>query len=492
MSRFLPIALLLLQLVLLLVPAVSTTAAYVFMVVAPLLTAGATFWRARHESPVAKAGWSLLTLALVIWASGAFINLWEELILGHVGQMYRSTILAFSLATVPAVLLLAGDWRSSARRYTWIIDAALALTLGFSYFLLTWSLINDYSDPSAPGVTYVVWLLDAQNLYLTSGAAIRWCVAQDRPERDLFRSLTIYSLIYSLIVFANDHLIAGDPAYGPQLSSIITIAFAVLATFALSPTAKGSVRRASVKMENAVRSASPILLAAALLLVSLALIRINYVAGAAGVLVTVLGSGLRNTVRNVRHIEREDNLRRERSQLRVIAWTDALTGIPNRHYLDEALRKAERRERRAGVTLAILMIDIDLFKMLNDRYGHPAGDACLRDVAQLLQEALVRPDDILARYGGEEFVALLRDTDAKGARVVAERLRVVVEAAGIENLASPFKVVTVSIGVANAALSGSFGAMRLMELADKALYEAKSAGRNQVRHLEDTAPDHDV
>jgi diguanylate cyclase (GGDEF)-like protein len=127
------------------------------------------------------------------------------------------------------------------------------------------------------------------------------------------------------------------------------------------------------------------------------------------------------------------------------------------------------------------MIDIDHFKLLNDRFGHPAGDACLRAVAQALRRALVRPGDVLARYGGEEFIALLHEADAAGALVVAERLRAAVEALGLEHPDSAARVVTVSIGAASAATLGEGTAASLIAAADASLYEAKCGGRNQVR-----------
>jgi diguanylate cyclase (GGDEF)-like protein len=211
------------------------------------------------------------------------------------------------------------------------------------------------------------------------------------------------------------------------------------------------------------------------------LIRVDYAFGAAGVLIAVLGYGLRSTVMQVRHIERGDRLKRDRTALRAIAWTDALTGVANRRFLDQALASAWRRGVEAGAPISVLMIDIDHFKLLNDRYGHSAGDACLRAVAQALRRALVRPGDVLARYGGEEFVALLHEADAAGAAVVAERLRAAVQALGIVNADSPSGAVSVSVGTASRVPAATAAPAVLVDAADKALYEAKVAGRNQVR-----------
>jgi diguanylate cyclase (GGDEF)-like protein len=482
MSLYLPIAFLALQIIVLAFfgPSVTGPAAYILMVVAPLLTAVATLWRGRSHSSSIRYGWYTLSLALTIWAVGAFGNLWQEMVLHRQNEMYRASMLAFNLAVVPTTYLLASDWRLHGRQLLRAVDALVALALGCAYFQYTWHMINDHSAPAEAGVAYLVWLLDLQNLYLCAAALVRWYVAEDRDERDLFRALSIYTSIYFVIVFVNDHYFAGNPAFGPQYATIVTLAFAVLCGLALRAPSARPVRSVNSNLVRMVRSGSPILLAVALLTASLFLIRVEYLWGCVGILIAVLGIGVRTTLMQVHQIENREALRRKASALQTIAWTDALTGVPNRHFFTEALARACRRERRPGQQ-AILMIDIDHFKLLNDRYGHPVGDGCLRDVARALQCALVRADDVLARYGGEEFIVLLRDSPTAGAQAVAERLRATVQDLRIENAGSPERVVTVSIGVASAELTDEAAAARMVEDADRALYEAKCAGRNQVK-----------
>jgi diguanylate cyclase (GGDEF)-like protein len=482
MSLFLPIAFLSLQLVVLVFfgPTVTGPAAYILMVAAPLFAAAATLRRGRAHTTAIRFGWYALSLALTIWAAGAFGNLWQEMILHRQNEMYRASMLAFNLAVVPTTYLLASDWRLHGRQLLRVVDALVALALGCAYFQYTWSMINDHSAPAEAGVAYLVWLLDLQNLYLAAGALLRWYVAEDRDERDLFRALAVYTLIYFVIVFINDHYFAGNPAFGPEYGTLVTVAFAVLCSFALRAPGAATVRPVNATVVRMVRSGSPILLAVALLTASLFLIRVNYLLGCAGILIAVVGIAVRTTLIQVNQIEHREALRREASALQTIAWTDALTGVPNRHFFTEALARAWRSGRRREQA-AILMIDIDHFKLLNDRYGHPVGDGCLREVARGLQHALVGPDDVLARYGGEEFIVLLRDTPATGAQVVAERLRAAVQSLHIENVDCPERVVTISIGVAGAELTDEAAALRLVETADRALYEAKCAGRNLVR-----------
>jgi diguanylate cyclase (GGDEF)-like protein len=482
MAIYLPISLLLLQCaVLMLVRSIASPVGYLAMVAAPLLTGLAAVWRARREPLGSRLGWTAVALALSIWALGAFGNLWQEWVLGRVAEMYRSSMLAFNLATVPIAFLLASEWRPGGRRWVRVLDAALAFALGYVYFLVTWTMIAEQAKPEEAGVAYLVWLIDAQNLFLTVGAFVRWWAAEELSERDLFRALAIYFIVFFGLVFINDHTFAGHPELGPEYGSIVTIAFAILSGFALSGPSPQGARRVRIGLARAVRTASPMVLCGALLVVSLFLIRVDYLYGCAGILIAAVGYGARSTLTQVRYIARSDNLQQQRSELQAIARTDALTGVANRYWLDQELRSACRGGPGAGHSLSLLMIDIDHFKLLNDQIGHIAGDACLRGVARALQSTLMRPDDLLARYGGEEFVALLRGVDADGAQIVAERMCIAVRDLRIKNGGSPLGVVTVSIGAATTTLDGQSDPERLIEAADRALYQAKCAGRNQTQ-----------
>lgn len=196
-------------------------------------------------------------------------------------------------------------------------------------------------------------------------------------------------------------------------------------------------------------------------------------------------------------------VKRMGDELRRIATTDGLTDVANRRRFDESLEREWRRARRSGDPLALLMIDIDHFKLFNDRYGHPAGDACLRSVAQALVGASLRPADLVARYGGEEFVVLLPKTPRAGAEHLAHGVLDAVEALGIAHEASlTARLVTVSVGVAcydddsecwvppsadsrfSDDLRARCSPIDLVQAADKALYSAKNAGRAQARLLD--------
>lgn len=188
--------------------------------------------------------------------------------------------------------------------------------------------------------------------------------------------------------------------------------------------------------------------------------------------------------------ERAEALRREleasQAQLEALSRQDALTGVPNRRRFDEVVQAQWAQHRQTGESLAVLLIDVDHFKAYNDRHGHPAGDQCLRLVAQALQAALLRAtagsEATLARWGGEEFIALLPHTDAALAERVAERLCQAVRALVLRHGAlGPAGIVTISVGMALARPdrdARSWSAV--VAEADAALYRAKREGRDRV------------
>ncbi|MGY0829710.1 diguanylate cyclase [Azospirillum brasilense] len=174
-------------------------------------------------------------------------------------------------------------------------------------------------------------------------------------------------------------------------------------------------------------------------------------------------------------------LKRQTDLLRTLSFNDGLTGIANRRRFDEVMLREWRRCGRAQLPLSLIMLDVDQFKPYNDHYGHQAGDECLRAVAQLLAEQMMRPGDLTARYGGEEFVCLLPETDEDGAVQVAERLRRTVAERRLPHAVSHVADhITISLGVATARPTLDDTPDRLSQLADGLLYEAKRAGRNRV------------
>jgi len=174
-------------------------------------------------------------------------------------------------------------------------------------------------------------------------------------------------------------------------------------------------------------------------------------------------------------------LKRQADLLRSLAFNDGLTGVANRRWFDERLQVEWLRCRRNKLPLSLILLDLDHFKAYNDRYGHQAGDDCLRAVAAAMKSRLGRPADLLARYGGEEFVCLLPETPIDGARAKAEDLGRAVLDLALPHADSPTAaVVTISRGVATAAPALDGSQNELLQRADELLYAAKRAGRNRT------------
>jgi diguanylate cyclase (GGDEF)-like protein len=195
---------------------------------------------------------------------------------------------------------------------------------------------------------------------------------------------------------------------------------------------------------------------------------------------------------------RVERLRRAQYEQRLVHWVqqlekskrdlestvrvDQLTGVANRRHFDNVLRTEWRRAARDQTPLSVVFFDLDDFHAFNDRYGHVGGDACLARVADALARGLRRASDVMARYGGEEFIAVLPDTEVKGACVVAERLRAKIEELQIPHTGSRCsRVVTLSVGIASCTPAAGSTPETLIQAADAAMFRAKAGGRNCCR-----------
>ncbi|MBD1915871.1 MULTISPECIES: diguanylate cyclase [Cyanophyceae] len=180
---------------------------------------------------------------------------------------------------------------------------------------------------------------------------------------------------------------------------------------------------------------------------------------------------------SIQHAELHQRLSAANQELERISNTDGLTQIANRRCFDRQLTREWRRLQREKQPLALILCDIDYFKLFNDTYGHPSGDTCLVAVAQALKRCLKRPADLVARYGGEEFVVLLPNTELAGAIEVVEQMQGAIAKVAIAD--APTHQLTLSFGIYAIVPQPSTKATTALALADQALYAAKQAGRNQ-------------
>ncbi|MFE4106174.1 GGDEF domain-containing response regulator [Almyronema epifaneia] len=167
-------------------------------------------------------------------------------------------------------------------------------------------------------------------------------------------------------------------------------------------------------------------------------------------------------------------------ELKRLAYLDGLTEVANRRYFDQRLQQEWQRSRRLQKPLSLMLCDIDYFKAYNDTYGHPQGDRCLHQVAQLIRQTVKRASDFVARYGGEEFALILPNTPLKGAERLCQKVQQQLQQQPIDHIGSALgSRLTLSIGVASLIPSADSTSAELVSLADKALYQAKAQGRNR-------------
>ncbi len=170
------------------------------------------------------------------------------------------------------------------------------------------------------------------------------------------------------------------------------------------------------------------------------------------------------------------------AELSDLSTLDQVTGVRNRRYFDDMLEIEFKRAMRNRSTLSLIMLDLDHFKEVNDQYGHQAGDLCLKSVANAMYAIVQRPPDLVCRYGGEELAIILPDTAHAGALLIAEKIRKQIQS--LQIIFAGRKIpVTASFGVSSVTPNTHQTASQLIEMADKALYQAKTAGRNRVRNL---------
>jgi diguanylate cyclase (GGDEF)-like protein len=167
--------------------------------------------------------------------------------------------------------------------------------------------------------------------------------------------------------------------------------------------------------------------------------------------------------------------------LRQLVFLDGLTGVFNRRYFDQQIATEWSRAGRSNEPLSLILLDVDFFKLYNDRYGHQAGDDALRLVASTLKNSLRRPADLVARFGGEEFACILPETSHDDAMVIAYDLERKIRELGIPHQSSTVdSMITISVGLATRVASSGNDVNELIGLADNLLYKAKHTGRGRV------------
>jgi diguanylate cyclase (GGDEF)-like protein len=402
-----------------------------------------------------------------LWAAGMTATMLSTLVIRQSDGVDGFSALLFVLYGVPLIYVLSNSGREpiSVR----FVDGALAAALGVLCFVHTFAFAT-LTGTTSQGEVALRTMFDIENAFIALFAAIRFVTETEPYRRSLFGALTAFAISYLLAAGYINHF-QNDTDFGTLADLVIDLPFVLLTVLAMDRNDVGPPVPAS-RVAHVVKAGSPLMLAATLLAVSSLLLTNRPGFAVAGFILASMGTGLRNVMVQARTTV-------ERDKLGEMAWVDALTGLPNRRHFDEVLKREWNRARRSGEGLALLMIDIDHFKALNDAFGHPVGDQSLRQVGRSIADCTTRSSDLTARYGGEEFAVILPTIESADAVALANSICAAVARLGLASPA-PGGIVTVSIGVGYADAISSDAHEILLREADDALYAAKEGGRDRV------------
>ena len=402
--------------------------------------------------------------------------------------------LLFFEAEIPFLLAISNTYDAESRRgalYVNIFQAAVATVLTYiRIFRMT-------PANSAVALYEIYW---AECLLLAVTASIRlltWSTEEERlRNRLLCATLWMYLPVEILLDYPSS---AWQPPAGSLLAIVPrlpkgglfellwSLPFLFMGLQALrAPILLERTTRRHLNNKGALllRSLFPMIITCALFALAVSVAREHFYVGVGTILLLLIVQGLHSGVIQVSYLlgqasllTKERELKAANLELERQSMLDPLTGIPNRRYFSEAFEAEWKRALRKNEPIAVLMLDLDFFKGINDAHGHVYGDDCLVQIAKSLRAELQRGVDVVARYGGEEFIVLLPDTDLEGAGTVAAGLQSAVAELGIVNQASPFdQQLTVSIGIAATVPLAQTPRGELIANADRALYGLNARG----------------
>ena len=467
-------------------PKSSDPISYCFFLSSCLIAVLVCGMQARRSSPSLRRSWLLLTGGFLLWFTATVLAAYAEIFAHTATGAASLDDFFYFFSGIPILMVIASSEEGHPVPLFFWFDGIQAAIAGYVTYVAVFSVLPFSSARAVPlPVERLIWILDSEAFVLAALSTVRvLATARGTGEHRLFRILTGYLWASFVFTAAYNHLVLKYTDAG-ILDVLADVPFWVFSVAALT-LREWKLPRVETRPRKPVAlfidHARPVVLGLALVAICGMIAQHHFKLAIAVIFLAFPFYGLRSAVLQSRFAQAQAELEKARDRLENLALLDGLTGVPNRRCFDQRFAMEWNRSRRKGASLSLLMVDIDHFKALNDGFGHLAGDECLIQVAKTLHAALGRAGDLLARYGGEEFVALLPETDAAGARNVAERLQTCLrETTPIPQLEIQ---VTVSVGVTTCEWHGEHLVQEdLVDVADRALYLAKQNGRDRVEFL---------
>jgi diguanylate cyclase (GGDEF)-like protein len=454
----------------------------------PILAALAAIHRTSRLPARERPVWLWASAGMLLWAAAHIV----ETVIGSSTAASSLTIDAsdfiYLAGTFPLLVALSTTRETESVRAIFVLNCVqIGLALVLSYWLLYRMSLSPAAASTVMGRIY-----GAACILLAIMSALRVFSWATSEERQSVRTISIVLWTYLPIELGMDYATARfDLRAGTLLDLLWSVPFFLGGWRALHMPILRSDQKPRSQTSRArlvVEALCPMLITAGVFALAASVTPQHPWLGLTAIFVLLAIQGMQAAVVQMNYLagrnlllDREQELRAANATLRQMSLEDPLTQIANRRRFEAALESCWRRAVRKRQPLALLMIDVDFFKGVNDMHGHSYGDECLVTLARMLNRHARRPDDIVARLGGEEFVLLLPDTDSAGAEAVASRLQETIRSLGIRNEASPFdKSLTMSIGIGSVSWPQSgVDPTVLVDCADQALYDAKHQGRNR-------------
>ncbi|MHB1021507.1 MAG: GGDEF domain-containing protein [Acidobacteriaceae bacterium] len=447
-------------------------------------------WRSSQVSGRERLSWRWIAVSLGMWSVGTIVETYLSGTSPYSNPMPDLADFLFFGAAIPLLLAISYTPETEAVQgvvYLNMFQAAMAMGLAY---------IRLFATPMPParavaGLYELYWI---ECLMLALAATVRLFTWATLEEHRRLRLLGLAVWLYVPVEIGMDLATA---RLGLRKGTLFDLFWSVpffyggwqvlrmpIESHGLVRQRKAWERRGALLLQ----SLFPMVVTGAVLALALSILSQHFYLAVGAILIVLVVQGLESGVMQVNYLvgkelllQQEERLRTANRGLEKLSLLDPLTGIPNRRHFTDAFATEWRRASRKQESIAVLMIDIDYFKGINDLHGHLYGDECLIRIAENLRAQMQRGTDMVARYGGEEFIILLPDTNLTGAATLARRLMRVITALNIKNDASPVAHrLTVSIGMAAMRPEAESYSADLIAQADRALYRAKHAGRNCI------------